>query len=191
LVSTWVSAQSFGGGVYAGMTTSQINGDNLGGFNLPGANIGFFTDYKINETSSIQMELAFIQKGARELPSDTSNFYKVRLNYFEIPLLYVFRWKKLSIEVGPGFDFLLSSTEESNGLKFESNPPFHDFNVTGILGFNWHFTEKIHVNFRSNNSLDIIRDAQSNPGTGPNAIQIGRLGQRNIVLSFAVVYHFK
>lgn len=185
------SAQGFGGGIYAGMATTQINGDNLSGFNYQGANIGVFTDYKFTPSSKLQMELAFVQKGARETISDTSNFYKVRLNYFEIPILYVFQRNRFSLEIGPGFDFLVSSKEESGGQSFDSTPPFRNFNFIGIFGFSWHFTPKFHVTFRTSNSINLIRDSQSNSGTGPNAIQIGSIGQRNLALSFALVYRLQ
>ena len=181
-------AQKFGGGAYAGLATTQIAGDDLGGYNLSGANIGVFTDYNITNRFKLQLELTFIQKGAKELPSDTSNFNKIRLNYFEIPVLISYRWKKLSLELGPALDILVSSATESMGAIYQSDPPFYPFNLSGIFGVNWHFTEKTHISFRTNNSITIIRESNVLPGVGPNAIQIGKVGLRNLALSFAIVY---
>lgn len=112
----------------------------------------------------------------------------VLINYFEIPLVFAYQWKKLSLEVGPAVSVLASSSVESFGVVYESNPPFYSFNVSGILGVNWHFTPKFHINFRVNNSLSVIRPSRALAGVGPNAIQIGSLGLRNQVLSFALVY---
>lgn len=189
LLSTAAFSQNFGGGLYIGMSTSQIDGDGLRGFDLPGLNIGAFTDINLNSKSKLQLELAFIQKGARELPSDTSNFYRARLNYIEVPLLYIYRWKKLSIEIGPAFDLLVSSTEEQNGVEFEGIE-FDSFNLVGIFGVQWHFTENWSVDFRSNTSISPIREGRANTGR-PFVLQLGGDGQRNIVLSFAVNYRFR
>lgn len=181
-------AQNFGGGIYVGMSGSQINGDNLAGYDLAGLNAGFLTNLKISPKSTLQLELAFIQKGAREPNSDTSNFYKARLNYIEIPLLYIYRWGEFSLEVGPALDILVTSAEESNGFTRDSDPPFHTFNLTGIVGINWHFSRLMHINFRTNNSITPIRDGNA-PSVPSPYIQLGN-GQRNIVLSFALVYRF-
>tara|TARA_R110002072_G_scaffold9144_16_gene44958 strand:- start:935 stop:1540 length:606 start_codon:yes stop_codon:yes gene_type:complete len=181
-------SQNFGGGFYFGLSTSQINGDNLGGYNLPGLNIGGFTDYNFSERSKIQLELAFLQKGARDAISDSSSFNKVRLNYLEIPLIYSYRWNQLSLEIGPALDILINSKEESNGFEIESNPPYYNFSLSGIVGLNWRFTNKISISFRTNNSISLIREANVPVGTGPNAIQILSPGQRNLCLNFALIY---
>ncbi|HAD96039.1 MAG TPA: hypothetical protein DCG19_01470 [Cryomorphaceae bacterium] len=183
-----LSAQRFGGGVFLGMAGSQINGDNLAGYNQYGFNGGFLTNITWGKKSTAQLELAFIQKGAREPNSDTSNFYRARLNYIEIPLLYIYRWGEFSLEIGPALDILVNSHEETYGVEYESNPPFHRFNLTGIAGVNWHFSERMYINFRTNNSILAIRDGNA-PKTASPYIQFG-YGQRNMVLSFALVYTF-
>lgn len=170
------------------MGTSQINGDNLGGFNLPGANLGAFTDYAFNDRASIQLELAFLQKGARDAISDSSSFNKVRLNYLEIPLVFSYRWNQLGLELGPAFDILITSSEESNGFKIESDPPYYNYSLSSIVGLTWHFTEKFKISFRTNQSISVIRESNVPAGTGPNAIQILKPGLRNLTLSFALIY---
>lgn len=185
------SGQNFGGGFYLGMSTSQISGDRLDGYNIPGANIAAFTTYDFNDKWHVIFELVFIQKGAREPISDTSSFNRVRLNYFEIPLLASYRWHKLSIELGPALDVLLSSKEESQGFEFTSSPPYYAYSLVGIFGVTWHFTDKFSVNFRSNNSLSVIRESNFISGTGPNAIQITTPGQRNHSLSFGLTFNLR
>ncbi len=186
------TSQNFRGGAYAGMTTSQIDGDGLGGFDLPGFHIGGFVFVPVGEKSQIQMELAFIQKGSRRTLDDTTDgfsyFYKARLNYIEIPLLYQLRYKDLSFEAGPALDILTTSKEEYDFIETESDPPFTRFSLSGILGVNWHFAEKWFVGFRSSVSLTQIRKGQAAPNQ-PNVIA-GGYGQRNVVLSFAVNHIF-
>lgn len=188
-LSTSVGAQNFKGGFYLGMTASQVHGDNLGGYDKAGLNAGFYTSVNLTENSRLALELAFMQKGAKEPPSDTSNFYKLSLGYFEIPLLFQYRWKDLTFEIGPALDINVYSNEAWDGFVQESIPPYNQFSLTGIVGVSWHFTEKVHINFRTNNSLTSIRDGNSNPADNPSIKRFGNYGQKNIVLSFALVYN--
>lgn len=182
-----IMAQEFKGGVFAGMTAAQVDGDNLAGFDLPGANLGFFTFIDIGEQSQLQLELSFVQKGSRKEPSDTNpNTFKARINYISVPVLYRYRWNDFSLEIGPVADILVSSNEQWNGLELPSDPPFNRFNLAALVGINYHFSEKVYVNFRSVNSLIPIR-----PGNAPVRLagpRFGGFGQRNVVLSFALYW---
>lgn len=188
-LSTFGIGQEFKGGFFFGLSTSQIHGDNLSGYFKTGLNTGFFTTREIGENSNLLLELAFVQKGAKEPGSDTSNYYKASLNYIEIPLLYQFRWKQLSFDLGPALDILVGAKEEWDGIERETSPPYHSFNLAFIVGVNWHFAESWHVAFRTNNSLIPIRDGNANPADNPALRQRGKYGQRNVSLTFAIVYH--
>ena len=59
-----IQAQNFGGGFILGLSTSQVSGDNLGGFNKAGLLAGVFANTSISELLSFQMEMTFIQKGS-------------------------------------------------------------------------------------------------------------------------------
>lgn len=186
--TTCVVAQNFGGGVFAGMSASQINGDDLGGYNKPGLNIGAFTYIPAGENSRLQMELAFLQKGSREPASDTSNFYLARLNYVEIPLLYVYRLGEFSFELGPALDILATNHIENNGIEEPEDDSFRTFSLAGIAGVSWHFSEKMHVNFRTNNSITRVRI--SDPDLSGDPSRLGSWGWRNVILSFGLYYDF-
>ena len=43
-VTTSISAQYFKGGLLVGITGSQIDGDDMGGYNKPGVTVGFFCE---------------------------------------------------------------------------------------------------------------------------------------------------
>ncbi len=190
LVSAGV-AQNFGGGYFGGLTASQIDGDNMGGYDLPGVNVGFFTDLDISENSRLQMELAFIQKGSREPISDSSNFIKYRLNYVEIPLLYAYRLNDFSFEAGPALDINVYAKEEGAGRVAQTSRAFNRFSLTAILGVTWHFSESWAINFRSNNSVTPISPPNVLPSENSSIYQrvLGN-GWRNVVLSFAIVHDF-
>ncbi len=184
-----VLAQAFRGGLFAGMSASQINGDELSGYDLPGGQAGFFVFLPSGDRGAWQLELSFIQKGARELPSDTSIFYRARLNYVTIPLLYRYRLNQLSFEIGPALDINVYAQESDRNGDFESNPPFNRFGLSGIFGVNYHFSEHFWVAFRTNNSILVIRPGTPLPGFGASP-RLGGFGQRNLILTFGLHYAF-
>ena len=64
VVSINIHAQNFGGGLILGLSTSQVSGDHLGGFNKAGLLVGGFVNLQLSNTLKGQMEMTFIQKGA-------------------------------------------------------------------------------------------------------------------------------
>ncbi len=199
LLALWVSsqgyllAQQFDAGAFFGLTTSQVDGDNITGYDMPGANLGVFTSRSILKQSEIMLELAWVQKGARVPPKDSTNFgnfYKLKLNYLEIPLIYRYYWKDLSFELGLAVDILVSYKEEDIGGSFNNGVPFNTTSLTGIAGVRWDFSEKWAIVFRTNNSLTAIRDGRTRADK-PQQVVPGRYVQRNVSLSFALVYLFK
>lgn len=184
-----LQAQKFGGSAFIGMTASQLDGDSFGGFDLPGLRLGAGTNLKLGDRTTLQMEIALVQKGSRELPSDTSNFYKARLNMVEIPLLLEYQLGPLAFEGGPALDILAHFREEANGFILNSEPSFERVSLAGIAGVSYYFNEKWKVNFRSAYSITSVRtpDGPYNPAV-PR--RLGGNGWRNANLSFAVYYIF-
>ncbi len=183
-------AQGFGGGIYGGLTSNQVDGDNLGGFDLTGFHFGAYTDWNLKDKLRLQGELAFIMKGSREPNSDTSNFYKLRLNYIEIPLLFYFRNKQLSYFGGPALDILVSASEEDISGPRVIFPEFYTFNLTGIIGVSYHFNENWSLDFRTNYSITPTREGSAPTGSQFLFARIGKAGQRNLTLSTALLYTF-
>jgi hypothetical protein len=184
------SAQNFGGGAYGGLLTSQANGDGLSGFSFWGVHFGAYTSVRIGDNSDLKLELAFIQKGVRQVPEEDNGFvqYRMRAGFIEVPVLYRLRWNYLSFEIGPALDINVSQFEETDGVVTDPPPNFNRFHLAGIFGINYHFNENWYLNFRSNASITPARDAPTAPGTGP--IVIGGNGIRFIVLSTGLVYEF-
>ena len=55
-----IQAQNFGGGIILGLSTSQVGGDDLEGFNKAGLLAGVFANKAISPLLSFQMEMTFI-----------------------------------------------------------------------------------------------------------------------------------
>ena len=63
-------SQNFSGGLMGGFTTSQVNGDENGGFHRIGPMGGIFAEYHKTKDSPFfhVFELRFAEKGGRRLP---------------------------------------------------------------------------------------------------------------------------
>ena len=73
------NAQNFGGGIILGLSTSQVDGDNLGGFNKAGLLVGAFANTSISEFYAFQMEITYIQKGSNNPKMNDSEHKKFRI----------------------------------------------------------------------------------------------------------------
>lgn len=157
-------SQGFGGGLYGGISTSQVSGDGIGGFHKVGAWAGAFTDYRFTPRSTLQFEISFIQKGSRQTPTVKNDNTLILYNHnmLEIPVLY--RWygiKNMSIELGLQAGVLLSSFEKKTGLDFfeeRNSAAYPRAELSGAAGLSYFFWKgKIEANVRYSNSITTMR----------------------------------
>jgi hypothetical protein len=176
-----VSAQRFKGGVVLGMNVSQIDGDNLAGYNKAGMVGGafVFTDFK--DKWGAQMEIRYAAKG-----SATPKYYsfdrKFRLQYIEVPILaYYEPVNKLKLQFGLSFGYLFSAAQNDGyGYeKFEETPSRGE--VAVCAGINYSLTKHIDVNARFAYSVLPIESDYTGESWGSGA-------KFNNVLTFAIYY---
>ena len=189
LISIECLSQKFNGGFIAGVSTSQVSGDNLGGYNKAGLNIGVFTQYPLSSISNIKMEMTFIQKGSNNPKMNKNNIPDISTSYIEIPIsVNYFQYDQLSLETGLSTGFLVNSSENDiNGLiNNENTRPFHKIDFGAFIGLNYFFinylNNRIFLNTRLGNSIIPIRSHAS------NATYLFNKGQYNTVLSFSINY---
>ncbi len=182
----WLFAQNFHAGVIGGISTTQVAGDQLSGFNKAGIILGGFVSRELTEKTKFQMEIIFIQKGSRKPINENDNtFYAMRLSYFEIPVL--FKWQvapKLNFELGPSIGALIFSEEERESGILKGQPPFKKVEISGNVGLSYPLTEKLNLNTRFSSSILPIRPF---PG---NQTDFFNSGQYNTVLAFSLQYQF-
>jgi len=182
------NAQSFGGGIIVGASTSQVAGDLLGGFNKIGLLAGAYTNLKIKENISSQFEITYIEKGSRNPKlheDDTPD--EITLSYIEVPLSVNLQQKEnLGIEVGilPAFLINAEMNDYLSEIK-EIDPAFTKYDFGIFAGINYHITDNIILNTRISNSIIPIRPHVSGATNGWNK------GQYNTVLSFAIHYKIR
>lgn len=177
----------FKAGLIAGISTSQISGDNLAGFRKFGMNLGVFSRYTFSQKYSAQFEVTFIQKGSRKTPDPENNdytFYRLNLNYIEIPVLLKYKHKHFVFEAGPYASYLINFQEENEQGTLPMIRPFYKYDIGGAIGINYDFTEHLQMNWRYTNSWFPVRPHLSNANFRWNR------GQLNSVIEFTLHYEF-
>lgn len=179
----------FHGGAYAGISTSQLSGDQLSGFHKVGIYAGAFVNVNFTPKSLLQLEISFIQKGSRSVSKFSGLIYHVNLQYFEIPFLYKWQFsKRFSLETGPSIGYLIKNSNierdaYGNG-SYVNNPSFNRIDLCALGGFNVEIAKHFKVNIRYSQSVLPIRKH-----AGGAVYRLNR-GQYNSVLMFTFVTEF-
>ena len=180
-----IQAQNFGGGIILGLSTSQVSGDHLGGFNKAGLLVGGFIDLQLSNMLKGQMEMTFIQKGSNNPKMNENSISDISLSYVEVPLLLKYQQSStIAIEGGIETAFLISSSDNDIYGKI-STKNTREFNTTDIgifIGLDYSISPRLILNSRISNSILPIRAHASGV-----TFQLNK-GQYNSVLSFALHY---
>ena len=190
-----LQAQNFGGGIILGLSTSQVGGDDLGGFNKAGLLAGVFANKSISPLFSFQMEMTYIQKGSN---NPDMNDYKsknvekpdISLNYIEVPILLQYQQNTtLKIEGGIQFANLINGyyNDSYGEITYSGTTPFIKNDIGLLLGMDYKFSGTLSLNTRISNSILPIGEEDYNHPTTYNST---RKGKYNSVLSFAIHYNF-
>ncbi len=153
-----IVAQQFKGGVMGGLGATTVAGDRSGGYNKMGLYGGAYVNLMVSQQSSLQMELAFFQKGAqsRQNPDQAVlSQYRLRFSYVELPFLYQHHFGPLRVELGISFDFLIRHTEEVNYQLVDRNI-WKGMTFNSILGVKYGLTDRITLSLRKINSINSI-----------------------------------
>lgn len=183
LISNNVKSQNFNGGLIGGVSSSQVSGDNLSGYNKAGLFLGVFTQVPVSSITNIKMEMNFIQKGSRNPKLNQNGIPDISTSYLEIPISLNYNQNELlSIESGIQTAFLLSAKDNDVYGSVNSDPPFDKTDISAFIGIYYHYSEKMSLNTRLGNSVLPIR------GYDTERIFIFKRGQYNTVLSFTIHY---
>ena len=178
-------SQNFKGGVIAGVSTSQVSGDALGGFHKAGLYLGVFTELPISPISNIKMEMNYIQKGSNNPKIFENNMPDISTSYIEVPIsVNYFQNEITSFEVGIQTAFLLNFSDNDlyGPIPNDQSIAFNKVDLGAFIGMNYHLTNNILLNSRISNSILPVR-----PHASGAIYQLNR-GQYNSVLSFTLHY---
>lgn len=168
LLTTTVSGQIFKGTVIAGGNLTQVEGDKLKGWNQFGftGGVGVIMPIGKEQKWGINLETLFTQKGSfqkQQFESDSlTDEYRLRLNYFEVPLYVTFTDKDvLTFGLGGYYARLASAREEEHsGMQepYMDSVPFNDSDWGFLIDVRVRIWQHLHVGVRYSQSLMSIRE---------------------------------
>ena len=178
-------SQNFKGGVIAGVSTSQVSGDALGGFHKAGLYLGVFTQLPISPISNIKMEMNYIQKGSNNPKMLENGIFDISISYIEVPIsVHYYQNEITCFEIGIQTAFLLNFSDNylHGPIPNDQSIAFNKVDLGAFIGMNYHLTDNILLNSRISNSILPVR-----PHASGAIYQLNR-GQYNSVLSFTLHY---
>ena len=169
---TPVFAQSFNGGLIAGATFCQVDGDKYWGYHQLGITAGPYINLPVSEHFALQMELKYTQMGAhsdlKEVEEYGYSYYDLRLHYAELPLMLQYGFGHftvygksldfLTLEAGVSLDFLLKHHGELDYVTQSWKLNF--FSITGNFGLHFSLGDHFGIGTRMMYS---ITPMQTNP----------------------------
>ncbi|MBT4218228.1 MAG: outer membrane beta-barrel protein [Flavobacteriales bacterium] len=184
-LSLFSFSQNFKGGVIAGIATSQVSGDALGGLHKAGLYLGVFTQLPISPISNIKMEMNYIQKGSNNPKISENLVPDISTSYIEVPIsVNYYQNEIMCFEIGLQTAFLLNFSDNDlyGPIPNDQSIPFNKVDLGAFIGMNYHLTDNILLNSRISNSILPVR-----PHASGAIYQLNR-GQYNSVLSFTLHY---
>lgn len=183
-----INAQTFRAGLSAGVIASQVSGDGYAGFDKAGIFAGSFINFYTSENWSLQMEINYAEKGSRKNPNTAEGdhkFFRLRLKYIDVPVMAKVDYKNFTFEFGLYYGRLIAyELEDENGIFDlpEGTNDFENYEVGALIGINYNLTEQLLMNWRLSNSIQEIREYDSNSSYLLND------GMFNTYLTFSIRY---
>jgi len=209
LVSSYGFGQRIKGALIAGMNISQVDGDEIYGYDKFGLNAGAAAILPLGKNFSFQLEILYSQKGSYQSKqyeqdiTDTSGNviasltgqYNLKLDYLEVPFLFHYTDKDI-ISAGVGFSYgrlvnvkeyehdTLNVFTTLNGGPYDRN----DYSVLVDLYFRIHKKiPRFKLNIRYSYSMQKIRTRDFYNTLGDYT---GTRKQFNNVFSLRLIYVF-
>lgn len=187
-ISSNAFAQQFNAGIKAGVTASQISGDQLGGYDKAGLMAGGYVGMPLSQKFDLALEILYIQKGSKKNSNPDKgdyDYYRLRLNYFEFPLFLKWKFsKRFVFEGGITYGVLVKQTEEDAYGELPNRREFNkgEFGFGGGLLVN--FAKQFSFTSRIETSLLPVREHVSGETYYFNK------GQYNAAITFGLQYNF-
>jgi hypothetical protein len=196
LSSVAANAQQFIGAASLGFNLTQVDGDEIFGFKKFGLNASAAAFYPFADKWFVSVEIQFAQKGAYQKypfvqdPTKSLPFYKLKLDYLEVPLMIHFLDKKfLMIGAGISFSRLVRLKEVEWGVTTHNSVatgPYDRDDYSWIIDVRVPLKNRLKLNVRYSYSSDKIRTRQFSNISGNEWTR----DQFNNVITLRLVYMF-
>jgi len=170
-----IHAQTFEAGLIGGVNLSQLNGDNLAGFNQIGLNVGGRVAVQTSDRWKWNIDILFSQKGSNKGKDDprSAPIDKYRLNYAEVPIMISFldwldevdgkEYYRLHFTAGLSIGRLVDfKVIDALGQDLTDSQNFNKTSLDLIVGATYFINEHIGINAQySYAALDVRKDKQA------------------------------
>ena len=179
--------QAFNAGLALGMTTSQISGDGLGGWDKFGVTGGAYVNAPLSSKNGLRIGIYYTEKGART-KRDTLNFntFAYRLKYIEVPVQMSYQNGPFTFLTGFYYGRLVRQDILSNSLSYPVLPAFRNYDIGIALGTTLQLGD--HLFLEGKFSTSIIPTRPSPNFANPNSYY--EKGNYNQVLYFLIGRNF-
>ena len=167
----------FEGSAILGINASQIDGDDLAGYNKLGIAAGLKISFPLKKNFDGNIEMLYSQRGSQSklIPGQTTGLRSITLNYFEMPLFVTLNdwyiekedYHKVGVDLGisPAYLFDVASQDP---IYQDSLGGFKKLDLSLLVGlyyaigphwaFNFRFTNGIVKVYKDpNNSINALR----------------------------------
>lgn len=200
LTASTTEAQRVQAEVIVGGNLSQVDGDEIFGFNKIGLNTGLGAIVPFGKNFQFGIEILYSQQGSYQGPqyedtdsagNVTTGEYKVNLDYLQVPFMVLYNDKDV-ITGGLGFSYgrLVRVREYEHGQRVESttvnNGPYNRNDFMALADIRFRVYKRLKLNLRYAYSLAKIRTREYENLLGDTWSR----DQYNNTITFRVIYMF-
>jgi opacity protein-like surface antigen len=185
--------QRIKGAVIAGGNLSQVEGDEIKGWSQFGFNGGLGAIIPFGSHWAANLETLFSQKGSfqkKQFDDVKTNEYRLRLNYFEVPVYASYTDKNvMTFGLGGYWARLVSAREQEhsgNQAPYIDSVAFNKSDFGFLVDVKVRIWKHLHLNLRYSQSLTPIRERNFAPQGSSDFIR----KQYNQVIALRFVYIF-
>ena len=186
-LTVFSSAQTYEAAVLAGANFSQVDGDQLAGYNKLGLFTGIAISRDWQEPWQWSFEILYTQKGSQKVldPDIPQPALVINYHYVEVPLLARYKFSDdIIFFAGPSFGVNVFNQRDDNGLITKEDGLLGT-EVALHLGGTYMFTDHWGVDLRHSYSLLSVRDF---PIVFNGPTWFGRAGWYNRLFTVALRY---
>jgi len=184
------SAQRFLGGISVGANFCQVDGDQFYGFRKVGLNFGPMAILPFGKQKqwSVSMELLYSQKGSYHKGSTDSTYYRLNLDYIDIPVMVHFTDKEI-ISAGAGVCYgQLIGKKESTLYVVTPNSDFLPYDLSILGEVSLRLWNRLWMNVRYQYSMVNLRTVTFKDPNNP--LDTWERKQYNNLISVRLTYIF-
>ncbi|MCO6480715.1 MAG: outer membrane beta-barrel protein [Phaeodactylibacter sp.] len=175
----------FEAGIVAGFNLSQVDGDDLTGFNKIGVNVGGRVDAILADRWRLSLEMLFAQQGAsrHRLDNPASAFDKIRLNLVEAPVMVHFQDWKIQASAGLSYARVINyEIIDFTGEDATESYPLKDNLYSIVLGGTFFFQENLGINVQWSKWLNNLLISDGDEPSPLPGQQSGRFIGRTVTI---------